>query len=194
MYCITLDDASVFELSEDVFISANLEVGFAIDDDRRNELLYQEAIPQAYQTSLSLLKYRMRSEAEIKIRLQQKGYSTDTIAVVINDLINKKYLNDKVFASAFINDKIHSRLLGPIALRRELQSHQLNNKLMKKLLKNAYTEYPEAGLVERLIAKRKIEKDQSLSQKDRQRLLNFLLRKGHRWDVICNVLEALNIH
>ncbi len=187
---LIFDDQSVFGISEDVFVSTGLEVGSKVDEKYLLELEQKENDHQAFHAAVSLLNYRMRSKAELRKRLAEKGYEPGTIDRVIQKLEGKKILNDELFAKAFINDKIHFRFLGPVALRRELIPHRLDSELVEKLIQQAYDEISEEELVERLMAKRNIRPGQKLTQKERNRLLAYLQRRGHRWDVIRTVLDG----
>jgi len=186
---ITFSDKSVFEISEDVFISIALEIGSEVDDEYLVELEEKENMHQALHAALSLLNYRLRSTAELYKRLTEKGYNPDIVERVIEKLNEKKFLNDETFARAFIHDKINSRLLGPVVLRRELFPHKLDKEIVEKLLQQAYVEMPEEELVERLIEKRKIKKGQKMTQKERNRLISYLQRRGHQWNVIRTVFD-----
>ena len=190
---ITFSDKSVFEISEDVFISIALEIGSEVDDEYLVELEEKENMHQALHAALSLLNYRMRSTAELYKRLTEKGYNHDIVKRVIEKLNEKKFLDDEVFARAFIHDKINSRLLGPVVLRRELFPHKLDKEIVEKLLQQAYVEMPEEELVERLIEKRKIKKGQKMTQKERNRLISYLQRRGHQWNVIRTLFDKWSI-
>ncbi|MCH7614114.1 MAG: RecX family transcriptional regulator, partial [Candidatus Marinimicrobia bacterium] len=187
---LIFDDQSVFGISEDVFVSTGLEVGSEVDDEYLSELVIKENDHQAFHAAISLLNYRMRSKAELRKRLAEKGYETGTIDNAMQKLEEKKYVNDELFAKAFINDKIHSRYLGPVALRRELIPHRIDSELVEKLIQQAYNEIPEEELVERLMTKRNIQPGQKLTRKEKNRLLAYLQRRGHRWDIIKTVLDG----
>lgn len=188
---LIFDNQSVFGISEDVFVSTGLEVGSEVDEKYLLELEQKENNHQAFHAAISLLNYRMRSKAELRKRLAEKGYESGTIDNAIRKLEKKKFVNDELFAKAFINDKIHSRYLGPVALRRELIPHRIDSELVEKLIQLAYDEIPEEELVQRLMTKRNIQPGQILTQKERNRLLAYLQRRGHRWDIIKTVLDRL---
>lgn len=190
---ITFADKNVFEISEDVFVSTTLKEGSIVDDQYLAELEEQENVHQGYHSALSLLNYRLRSTAELQKRLTEKGFNSATIESVLQKLEEKQFLDDAAFAKAFINDKIRSRFLGPIALRRELFPHKLDKELVEKLLQQAYTETPAGELVERLLEKRKITAGQKLTKKERNRLLSYLQRRGHNWGIIKNVLKKWSL-
>ena len=56
-----------------------------------------------------------------------------------------------------------------------------------------YEEISEKELVERLIEKRKIKKGQKMTQKERNRLISYLQRRGHQWNVIRALFDKWSI-
>ncbi len=190
---ITFSDESVFEFSEDVFISTRFEVGDDIHDDEFESLLANQQIHECKFAALSLINYRFRSTAELITRLIQKGFEKNIIDQTIKFLSEKKFLNDTSFAETFIHDRIHSRSLGPIAIKRELFKHKIDSEIADRIIEKVYNDLPEEELVESLMEKKKIEPELELSQKDKDKLIRFLQRRGHRWGVIRVVFEKWNI-
>ncbi len=168
-------------------------MGSVVDENYLKELEKKENSRKAFHSALSLLNYRMRSKAELRKRLGEKGYNPDTIECIMQKLEEKKFLDDAAFARAFIHDKINSRLLGPVALRCELIPHKLDSELVEKLIQQSYEETSEEEIVERLIEKRRITKGQKLTKKEKNRLLNYLQRRGHTWGVISIVFDKWSI-
>ncbi len=192
-YTVQFDTGDVFGLSEDVFISTRFEVGDDIHDDEFESLLANQQIHECKFAALSLINYRFRSTAELITRLIQKGYEKNIIDQTIEFLSEKKFLNDTSFAETFIHDRIHSRSLGSIAIKRELFKHKIDSEIADKIIEKVYNDLPEEELVERLMKKKKIEPELELSQKDKDKLIRFLQRRGHRWGVIRVVFEKWNI-
>ncbi|ANQ54084.1 RecX family transcriptional regulator [Thermosipho sp. 1063] len=71
--------------------------------------------------ALRLLKYRARSEMEIKTRLKSKGYSTCEIEEVVLQLKEKGFLDDEKFAYLYAYDSLTLKKKGPFLIRLELQ-------------------------------------------------------------------------
>ncbi|QTA38150.1 RecX family transcriptional regulator [Thermosipho ferrireducens] len=71
--------------------------------------------------ALRLLKFRARSENEIKTRLKQKGYSREEIEQTIAFLKEKGYLDDEKFAYLFAYDALTLKKHGPFKIKWELR-------------------------------------------------------------------------
>ncbi|MFA5096766.1 MAG: regulatory protein RecX, partial [Candidatus Omnitrophota bacterium] len=73
-----------------------------------------EAFEKAREYAFLLLKFRLRSENELVQRLRRKKIPAETIKEVISFLEEKKFIDDNVFARAWLS----SRLKRPFGLRR----------------------------------------------------------------------------
>jgi regulatory protein len=62
-----------------------------------------DEIERALKYAILLLKYRLRSAAEIVVRLKRKEYSADVIDEAVKRLQAYGYIDDKNFARVFIN-------------------------------------------------------------------------------------------
>ncbi|ONN26951.1 RecX family transcriptional regulator [Thermosipho affectus] len=71
--------------------------------------------------ALRFLKYRARSEMEIKTRLKSKGYSACEIEEVVLQLKEKGFLDDEKFAYLYAYDSLTLKKKGPFLIRLELQ-------------------------------------------------------------------------
>ena len=162
---ITFSDESVFEFSEDVFISTRFNVGDSVDNDQFENIIRKQQVYESTYAALSLINYRFRSGAELFTRLKQKGFQLDVIEQTLDYLEEKKFLNDALFAENFIHDRIHSRLLGPIAIKQELVKHNIKTELAEQIIKTVYDSFSEEEIIERLLGKKKIRPDMELSQK-----------------------------
>ena len=148
---------------------------------------------KVYNSALRLLGYRMRSCAEMRKRLKQKEFPNDIIEEVIDRLLEINYLNDKEFAEAFANDKVKSKNIGPIALRREFVTHQIEPELLEKTFNIAYIKYPVDELIKKLLIKKKVKSKSKLDQKMKKRIIDTLTRKGFNWSEISAVFAELEI-
>ncbi len=190
---LIFDDGSVFGISEDVFISHKFEIGSEISEDLFNETINDELKSKVYNSALRLLGYRMRSCAEMKRRLLEKNYPINIIEETIDRLLNIKYLNDKEFAEAFAHDKVKSKKIGPLALRREFTPHGIESELLEKTIKRIYEQYPISDLIKQLLDKKQIQFGMKLEQKVKKRIQDLLIRKGFSWNEISVVFTELEI-
>jgi regulatory protein len=181
---IHLDNGDVFGISEDVFLSSGLGVGDCVTSVAVNELQTKEEMYQVRESALNLLGYRPRSRGELRRRLLQKKHPAKVVDRILDELEEKKYLNDTEFAFQLAREKANNKLIGPFALRAELRTFTLSEDLVEMAVTKTYEEFPMESLVDALLTKRHIEKGASLTDKEKQRLRDFLYRKGYPWEVI----------
>ena len=184
---IHLDDKSVFRIPEDVFVLNPLNAGDNVSSESiesyGKKMRFQEAKDAGYR----LLGFRMRSTAEMRKRLKEKGFEPEEIDQVINQMNEQKYLDDTAFGQAFVREKVKNKKIGPIALRSEMMPHFLRSGLVDKLIEDIYTEFDPHELIEFHLKKRGIKRKKNLDQKSQKRMNDFLTRKGFYWDTIREV-------
>jgi regulatory protein len=181
---IYLDDKSVFRVPEDVFVSNPLHVNDIVTLEKIESYGNKMRLQEARDNAFRLLGYRMRSIAEMKKRLKEKDFDEEEVEKTIQYLIEKKYLNDEEFGKAFVKEKVKNKKIGPRALKSEIYSHYLSPELIESLIQEVYREFDLIDLIESHLNKRKIVKNILLDHKDKNKLTNFLTRKGFYWDTI----------
>ena len=186
---IFLDDGSVFGVSDDVFLSTPIHVGDIISEQLLNEILDSESKTKIYNSAINLLSYRMRSKSELRDRLIRKNYNEDSIIDVINNLESKGYLDDEKFAHAFAKEKVKNKLIGPIALKFEMSSHNLNVDHVESAISSVYEIFPQEFLIKKLITKWKVKDSIRNDIKIKGKITNRLKNKGFYWD---DINKAIN--
>jgi regulatory protein len=135
-----------------------------------------------------LLKYRLRSEAELCQRLKKKKFPEDEIKKLLSFLRQKGFVDDESFARAWIN----ARLRQPLGLRRirqELKLKGIPKDIAEDKILEASRGYCESKIVEEL-ARDKLERLSKVEPvKARNRVYAYLIRRGFSAD---KVMDALN--
>jgi regulatory protein len=148
-----------------------------------------EFFDKARDYAFFLLKFRLRSENELIQRLKVKKIPEAVIKEIISFLKEKKFIDDNVFAKAWIN----SRLRKPLGLRRIRQ--ELRQKGVGKEIIEAQSlgvkDYSETEAVLDL-AKRRLNilkgTDQVIAKR---RVYAFLLRRGFSPEIVIDTLNQL---
>ncbi len=94
-----------------------------------------------------LLRYRLRSEREIRYRLSQKGFSEDLIDRVVEKLRRSKIVDDESFAYMFAKSELEVKFHGPYMIRRKLKDLGVDNDVIERALERAWSEYDFAEFV-----------------------------------------------
>ena len=182
-YLVTTTSGDRFEISEDVLIANSLHKNKKIAETDLNKILFSEKYFRVKEAALVLLNYRMRSKKELRLRLINKGYSSNMIDEAINELEKKGWIDDEKFGLAFSRDQISRNNIGPIALKYKLREFFDSIDLINQISTKIYSEIEIESIILQLLQKytpSNINSDEKL----RRRLINKLKRKGHYWQDI----------
>jgi len=148
-----------------------------------------EIFDKARDYAFFLLKFRLRSENELIQRLKLKKIPEKTIKELVAFLKEKKFIDDNIFAKAWIN----SRLRKPLGLRRvkqELRQKGVDKEIIESQ-SSGVTDYSETDTVLDL-AKRRLNilkgTDQVIAKR---RVYAFLLRRGFSPEIVIDTLNQL---
>jgi regulatory protein len=135
-----------------------------------------------------LLKFRLRSENELKARLKQKGFLPEVAESTVNFLKAKEFIDDRVFAKGWVS----SRLKRPLGLRKiklELVQKGVAKEIIQEALAQANEQYSEGQTVSQL-AKQRFAKLTGIDPlKAKARVYGYLMRRGFSPDVIMEVIN-----
>ena len=182
-YIVTTNYGDRFEVSEDVIIASSLHKNKEIAETELNKILFSENYFRVKEASLVLLNYRMRSKKELRLRLIKKGYRKDIIDQAINELEEKRWIDDEKFGLAFSRDQISRNKIGPIALKYKLREFLDSIELINQISTKIYSEIKIDNIILQVLQKYtpdNINSDEKLKRK----LINKLKRKGHYWQDI----------
>ena len=192
---VHFDNDEVLFLSVDIFYKSGLKKNDEISDDRFSSLIKENRLFHIKQRAFRYLGRRQHSTSELRIKLKQKGYETELINDVLDDLKNKNYLGDKKFAKMFVEEKIKLKLLGEQKLRSELIKRGIKSEIISDVLRNKVSEQDKLSYAMILASKkydtlrnRNVDKDVI-----KRKLFTFLNSRGYNYDVIKEVCDELII-
>lgn len=148
----------------------------------------EEEIKKAQDAAYRHLAVRARSQAEVRERLREKGYSFEVTEAVVKKLEGLGYLNDHEFALGWARSQVKRRHLGRLGLREELMRRGLSRDIIDQTVKEIYEECQEREVAHELVRKKMRGKAVHETQELR-RLSDFLRRRGFSYEVIKEVLK-----
>jgi regulatory protein len=143
---------------------------------------------EAFKRALKFLGYRARSEAEVRTKLIQAGFSPKIIEPILEKLRSLKLLDDEAFARSFAQARIEDRGYGPLRLERELRLKGIGKALVGRILDESFGRQGGKDRAQALLERRFRGKDLS-NAKNLRRVISFLQRRGYRDSVIAEVLK-----
>lgn len=145
---------------------------------------------KAKTTVFRLLRFRPRSEKELRDKLRAKDISTATLERTIEYFKQIQIIDDRQFAQGWIN----SRLNKPFGLNRikiELKQKGIDEETFKAAAARATEEYDELSVINALAKKRLTRYPGVEKNKSRRRLTEYLLRRGFAQRNIHQALRRL---
>ena len=135
-----------------------------------------------------LLSYRQRSKKELKNTFVSKGYKVENVLGVIDELEQRKYINDALFTKMMATHLIKEKKLGRYLVEQKLFQHGIDFSVMDPIISSLYKKYPQSKTIKEILNKKNISKGDSL--KNKIKMINYLKRKGFHFDDINTIIES----
>ena len=156
------------------------------------KIISENEYDRAKEKAFFLLTYRDHSVNEMKNKLRKRNFNEKVIDKTIEYLLKNKYLDDKKFGEMYLNELLNTKKLGMMIIKNKLFQKGLSRELIDNLLNNLDNKIFSNNCLFHLNNKIKLlEKKQDENMKNK--LYNYLSRKGFRYDVILNLFENENI-
>ncbi|MFP4202379.1 MAG: regulatory protein RecX [Candidatus Acetothermia bacterium] len=138
-----------------------------------------------------LLKYRPRTEEEVRERLAKKDYPPEIIDETIEWATEANLIDDRLFTEYFVEDRLENKPKGRSGLYRDLLEHGVDGELAKEVLGEKVTPEDEEERCRKLAQKR-LKKYEGDDVKARYRkTLGFLERRGFPKGTAGSVLKEI---
>ena len=171
-------------LSEDTFYTSGLRKGDEISEDRFSYFIEQNIIYHIKQRALSFLARRFHSERELLIKLKSKSYEERLIKTVLTDLKNKNFIDDKIFANHFIEEKLKKKHWGKNKIRAALFSKGISVSIVDEVLGQFDLDQAQNTTAFELAQKKydKLKLRENDNRKLKQKVISFLISRGFDYD------------
>lgn len=143
---------------------------------------------QAQEKAIAYIEYKLRTEGEVRRKLLQKQYPEEIVEQVMAFLRNYGYVDDAAYCAAYIRDSLRFHPKGPMRLRMELLQKGVAPAVADAALEE--TPVDEAAEAAKLLGK-KVKHGAPSSPQEKQRLANYLRRRGFSYSAVREALSAL---
>ena len=151
-----------------------------------------QSVEKARARALLFLKFRPRTESELKVRLSKLGYGFETVEQVIAELKQKGLVDDRKVALYLASQQISSRPSGRRAILEALKAKGIQIELAEQTVEEA-SEGRDDLEVARELAKKKAASFRGVApQAAQRRLFGFLSRRGFPPDVVYKVVREIS--
>jgi regulatory protein len=171
-----------------------LQLGLHLDQELSLAEIEQfknaEVRQQAIESALNYLSFRPRSQEEVRRHLRKKETPSEIIEDVLAHLQNLDYINDKTFASFWVENREQFNPRGSRALRNELRLKGVEREIVEEIVDDEQDEELalRAGRKKALLLLQSPGMDYT---KFRNRMGGFLQRRGFSYEAVSHTVRAL---
>ncbi len=164
-----------------------LHVGQELSEKQIADMLKRDEFDGAFHRANHFLGYKPRTSGEVTRKLLMLKYNDETVHEVIEKLTEQNLLDDKRFATQWVEERSSFKPKGKKVLAMELKRKNVDPEIIQQALVNLDSE----GLA----LKAAHEYAQKLSEADRvkfkQRISGFLIRRGFEYSDIAPVVAKV---
>lgn len=143
-----------------------------------------------YLKAVHFLKYRPRSEKEVRDKLLQKKAPQEVIEKIILTLTEQKFLNDEEFAQMWYRTRMSLRPKSQFVIKCELQQKGIRQEIIEKIFTSKEDQRQvDLQQAKKLVAIRARRYKRMTKQEIYTKLGAFLARRGFNWDTIRQVID-----
>ena len=186
---VSLDGEPAFVFTDREIREWNLEEEMVLDDSEKQALL-QYVSREVARTAMNLLVKRDYAEAELYRKLRDKGYSEFFTGKGIEYVSAYHYLDDARYARQMIGSRKDTMSRKMMVSR--MRQKGLSDEVIQEAMEEA--DWTDEMGIAREIRRRfsSAEQIESLTDKDRQKLIQSLMRKGYGYSDIQHVIRHLD--
>lgn len=179
VFALFAQDVAYFKLKE------NCEISKKTFDYIQESLVYIKA----QDTALYYIGYKMRTEKEVRKKLEEKEFSEAVSDKVIEFLKKYNYLNDLEYTKKYIKHRENSSPRSAYAIKYELKQRGITDKIIENSEIDDKVEEVEGAL---FWLNKKTKGKLPTDFKEKNKVIQFLQRKGYRYDIITQAFDRLN--
>lgn len=186
---LTLNGEERLFISAAIWREREFFQGQELDREELAAWLLPRQYPEALNLAVSLLAQRARSSGEIKRKLEEKLYLSDTIEMVLYKLEKERFLDDEAFARDAAA-ALSRRQMGKQRIEQELRRKGLDREAAQAALEELDEEEAAQAaltLARKLLKRYEREPD---SRKAMQKALAAMARRGYGYEEAREALEA----
>lgn len=182
---VYLDGNFAFGLA--CIVAAWLRVGQELNDEKIEQLKAEDEFEVAYQKTLNFLGYRSRSAVELKQYLRKNNIKPDNAQRIIDKLRQSNLINDRQFASTWVENRSEHRPRGARLLAIELKQFGID----PEIIQDSITGIDEEALAYQAALKQSRKYERLEWVEFRKKMFGFLSRRGFNYDTSNEIIRQV---
>ena len=188
MYQVFFDNGNNFDIHEEIILKYEMLLKKEFKNSEIEKLLDENKIYIVYDLAIKYIAKKMRSKREIINYLQGKEIDNDTISKVIDILYKQKYLDDEMYAKAYVNDRILLSMDGPLKIRSKLEELGIKEEYINNALVE-FTEDIEKEKIKKIIDKKITTNRTKSNYVLRNKIIEYLYTLGYSRAISTSIIS-----
>ncbi|AXA35018.1 Regulatory protein RecX [Candidatus Sumerlaea chitinivorans] len=188
-FTVELSTGDTFQLDAELIVRFQLKKGMELNTDFRQRLEEEQATLLARRRLVRYLSGRRKTKKEAEEYLRRLGFKDRAVAAAIQGATELGLLNDESYAIAYRRTQERISAKGYRAIEHELIARGVAPSVARKAIADATSREYQLQLANQLAEKRRRALADLDPMKGRQRLSNFLLRRGFDAEVVSEVVR-----
>jgi regulatory protein len=185
---VYVDGRFAFTISESNFLSLNLYEDLELSEETIEYIKDTLNFLEAKAKAIRFLSIKLRTEKEVRDKLNETGYDYDCTEKVVNELKAIGYINNKLYAQKYIYDRNKLKPLSRKMMKRELLLKGISEDIADEVLQDWKV---DDFTVAKNLLKRRFGKYDVNDEKIRRKAQSFLLYRGFSADTIKEALRDM---
>ncbi len=177
---VRLEGGLSFPIYEKEAAKYRMTEGGSLSDQEWNEICTEILEKRAKRRALYILQRMERTEYQLRQKLQENGYPEEIVQCAIDYVKSFHYVDDYRYACTYI--RYHQAEKSRLQLKMKLYERGVASDLIEQALEDEYSG-EEEQLIKRLLEKKHYDAE-TMGQKEKQRLYQYLMRRGFRSETI----------
>ncbi len=133
-----------------------------------------------YEYAIWVIGKYPKTEKELRIKMYQQGYDSETVMRTLEKLKKDNFVNDELFAESYINSEVIRKWRPLIVISQKLEVRGIEKDIISKVIHEAWEEI-ESWILQWIEREINQYKKKGVDWFD---IIQKLMRKGYRlWDI-----------
>ncbi len=188
-YNVFVDGEYTASLGAEALVTFGIREGAAVDMETLKEAVSRDNAQYAFDSAVKLIAHKMRTRAELKDRLTERGIDEAAVEDALDKLASYGYVDDAAFAGEYVRSAMQTGRWGRKAVEYRLKDKGIESNVIDEALKE-YTEEDEKRIARKQLQAAAGRLKGVEARKARQKEYAALARHGFDYGVISELLEA----
>jgi len=189
-YNVFVDGEFAFSLYMQDILFFKIKENEEIAEERYNYIINEVVYIKAQDKALNFLGYKMRTEKEMRDKLNTYDFNESVVERVMEFLLKYSYIDDFKYAVSYIKQTQRLKPLGSYGIKMKLREYGIKDEVIENAILESEIDEEEDAYS---LLMKKIGGKKELDEKEKKKYHDFLLRRGYSYDIIKEVFKRAEI-